>query len=521
MESHFHEQTADCARRGFLKRAGALGIALGGVSRAPGESAAAEESGVPGELVLNYHLMHPGGPSAPGDPNAAFCLDGVYHLHYILRHPFRGKTSFCFVHVSSPDMLHWKWHKTRLQPSFTGHGMFSGTGFLTREGKPAAIYHGQGSGRNQIAIARDHTLEEWEKPYPVEPMTNGRPAQVPHWDPDCFLIDGTFYAISGGQKPALMKSRDLKAWSYVGDFLAHNLPDVAIGEDVSCGNFFRLGRKWMMLCISHSFGCRYYLGDWDARGERFVPTSHARMNWRREDQSIHSAVYRDFFAPESVLTPDGRRVMWAWCTTLNPLIDSRTVQALPRELSLGADGGLRIRPLRELESLRGEVVRLSDLEVRPPASNTQGGVAIQRLAALEGEALEIRIVVARAEAERKRFGFQLFAGEKHEGLPVLFQPETGSLRLGGTEAPFSVAALPRGEDVELRIFIDKYLVEVFANGRQAMIAAHMDYRGGSGLNGYSFGDPTKIRSVEIWKLKAANQGFLEAQQSRIWEPDVA
>jgi sucrose-6-phosphate hydrolase SacC (GH32 family) len=36
------------------------------------------------KLALHYHLMHPGGDSAPGDPNAVFYLDGTYHLHYIL-----------------------------------------------------------------------------------------------------------------------------------------------------------------------------------------------------------------------------------------------------------------------------------------------------------------------------------------------------------------------------------------------------------------------------------------------------
>ncbi|HWB95462.1 MAG TPA: glycoside hydrolase family 32 protein [Bryobacteraceae bacterium] len=471
---------------------------------------------------MNYHLMHPGGPSAPGDPNAAFYLDGRYHLHYILRHPFQGKNSFCFVHVSSPDMLHWTWHKTRLQPSFTGHGMFSGTGFMTKEGKPAVIYHGQGSGRNQIAIAKDNRLEEWERPYPVNPLAaNGQPAQIPHWDPDCFLIGSTYYAFSGGTKPALMKSADLKHWTYVGPFLHHDLSDVVIGEDISCGNFFRLGSKWMLLCISHSLGCRYYLGDWDARTEQFFPASHGRMNWRRDDQPLHAVVYRDFFAPESVLTPDGRRVMWAWCATLNEQIDLRSLQSLPRELSLAADGTLHIRPLRELETLRYDSVTLSGMQVSPPPSNTQGGTATRRLADLGGDSLEIRIVVPRAEAERKRFGFLLFGGEKFEGLPILIKPENRTLRLGATEAPFAVADLPQGEDVELRIFIDKYLVEVFANGRQAMIAAYMDYQHKTALNAYSFGDPTMIQSVEIWKLKPANQGFFEARKSRIWEPDIA
>ena len=107
------------------------------------------------QTPLHYHLMHPGGPSLPGDPNAAFYVDGVYHLHYILAHPWRGNESFSFVHVTSPDMLHWTWHPTTLQPAFTGHGMFSGTGFVTHDGQPAIIYHGQGSRRNQIVLATD------------------------------------------------------------------------------------------------------------------------------------------------------------------------------------------------------------------------------------------------------------------------------------------------------------------------------------------------------------------------------
>ena len=282
------------------------------------------------DLILNYHLMHPGGDSAPGDPNAAHYLDGTYHLHYILRHPWKDvqgndKQSYSFVHVTSPDMLHWTWQTTKLQPSFTGHGMFSGTGFLTKEGMPAAIYHGQASGRNQIAVAKDNDLSAWEKPYAVEPKNaDGTEPEMYHWDPDCFLIGDTYYAISGGPNPPLIKSTDLTNWTYVGDFLKHEMPDAVIGEDISCPNFFPLGDKWMLLCISHPLGCRYYLGDWDAKAEQFVPESHGRMNWRRPHQSIYKTIYRDFFAPESVLTPDGRRVMWAWLTTLDEAINERS-----------------------------------------------------------------------------------------------------------------------------------------------------------------------------------------------------
>ncbi|MHC4425902.1 MAG: glycoside hydrolase family 32 protein [Planctomycetota bacterium] len=474
---------------------------------------------VPEEFILNYHLMHPGGDSAPGDPNPAFCLDGTYHLHYILRHQAKGGRSFSFVHVTSPDMLRWTWRTTKLKPSATGHGMFSGTGFITKEGKPAAIYHGQNSGRNQIAIAKDRNISAWEKPYPVEVRTaDGKEPQMRHWDPDCFLIGDTYYAISGGQEPPIFQSTDLKHWTYIGPFLRHELPDVALGEDISCPNFFPIGDKWMLLCISHPHGCRYYLGDWDAEAEQFVPETHARMNWPHEGQDLDRGMsLRDFFAPESVLTPDGRRVMWAWLATLHDSLNKKTIQSLPRELSLGDDGSLRIRPLRELETLRYDPIVMKDFSVTLEA-RMNGGVKTQRLTELNSNALEIRITVDRKEAARKRFGFRLFTGKDAKGLPIVFQPAGGTLRVGTTEAPFSVADLPQGEDVELRIFIDKYLVEVFANDRQAMVAADMNWRAARGFDVCTFGASTVIKKVEIWKLKPTNEGLLKARESGIWQP---
>jgi sucrose-6-phosphate hydrolase SacC (GH32 family) len=480
-------------------------------------------------MTLNYHLMHPGGDSTPGDPNAAFYLDGIYHLHYILKHPWKDNYSFSFVHVTSPDMLHWTWQPTKLQPSFTGHGMFSGTGFTTKEGRPAVIYHGQASGRNQIVIAKDRLLSAWERPYPVDVTTSGGgTAMINHWDPDCFLVGDTYYAISGGKQPPVFKSKDLKTWTLIGDFLHHELSDTVIGEDISCPNFFKLGGRWMLLCISHPLGCRYYIGDWDAEAEQFVPQKHGRMNWRRDEQPVYGLLQRtDFFAPESVLTPDGRRVMWAWLTTVghDGALLKKTVQSLPRELSLPADGILRIKPLRELESLRFAPVILRDVALTHPITGYRDqvppptGPALQLIADLDGDAWEIRIVVSREQAERKLFGFVLFADTDGHGLPIVLRPETGTLRVGTTEAPLAVAGLPEGEDVELRIFVDKYLVEVFANDRQALLAANLDYVGKPGFAAFTVGAPTTIKSVEIWRLRPTNQGFLDAQANPIWEPE--
>ena len=475
-----------------------------------------DQETVPEDQVLHYHLMHPGGESAPGDPNAAFYLDGVYHLHYIFRHPWRGGHSFSFAHVTSPDMLHWTWQPTQLQPAFTGHGMFSGTGFLTKEGRPAIIYHGQGSGRNHIVLAQDRQLSAWERPYPVEPRTaDGQEAAIHHWDPDCFLIGESYYAISGGQNPPLLRSEDLKHWVLVGDFLRHEPPDVVVGEDISCGNFFPLGEKWMLLCISHPLGCRYYLGEWDEKAQQFVPQRHGRMNWRRSEQRIHPPAYVDFFAPESVQTPDGRRVMWAWLAGINEEIGRRTIQSLPRELSLAPDGNLLIRPLRELESLRHDPIALDEIVVssRQPG----GGDLGQPLLELEEEAMEVRIVIDREEALRRRFGLEISTGEPGDALPIFLCPETARIHVGTAEAPFAVADLPEGEDLSLRLFLDRYLVEVFAGDRQALVAAQRNVPSPRTLRAYAFGGPLRIRKVEAWKLHSCNQGLWEARQNRVWE----
>jgi sucrose-6-phosphate hydrolase SacC (GH32 family) len=272
----------------------------------------------------------------------------------------------------------------------------------------------------------------------------------------------------------------------------------------------------MLLCISHPLGCRYYLGDWDAAAEQFVPQTHGRMNWRRDDQRLDD-VWRDFFAPESVRTADGRRIMWAWLATVHPRLGGKTLQSLPRELRLGDDGTLRIRPARELEALRGEPITLRDVAVAlPPRHN--GGSATTRITDLPGDAAEVRIVIDRKQAARKRFGFRLFAGEGREGLPIVVKPETGTIRVGATDAPFAVADLADDEDVVLRLFVDKYLVEVFASDRQAVVAAHMDWRSARGLHAYTFGAPTTIKQVDVWPLRPANQGFREAQKNRVWQP---
>jgi len=134
--------------------------------------------------------------------------------------------------------------------------------------------------------------------------------------------------------------------------------------------------------------------------------------------------------------------------------------------------------------------------------------------------MELRLTIDREQAERKLFGVVLFAESGEKGLPIVLRPDTGTLRVGTIEAPFSVTDLPEGEDLVLRVFIDKYVVEVFANDRQAIYATHCGGSGQTGLLGFSVGGPIHLKQLEMWRLKPTNQGFRDAQHTRTWEPDT-
>jgi len=426
------------------------------------------------EHWLTYHLAHPGpGVGFPGDPNCAFFYKGRYHLHYI----YRNRHGFAFAHVSSTDMVHWKWHPTVLVGPKTGHGMFSGTGFFTKEGKPAIIYHGQGSGRNHIAYALDDDLNKWTMPEPVMPTDDsGKTPKMRHWDPDCWLNGDTFYALSGGGNPQLLKSKDLKKWKYLGDVLHKDFPTnlgVKKGEDISCANMFKIGNKWMLLCISHRLGCRYYLGDF--KDEKYLPDFHAMMNWNGWD----------FFAPESLLTKDGRRVMWAWCKL--PGVQSG-IQSLPRELSLPKDGVLRIKPLRELESLRYDEKTIKGTTFKAGANFVLKGIS--------GDTIELAVTIKPTDA--KKYGVTIFCDKDGKGFPIAIDPGRKALTMGRIAPPFKLA---KGEDLKFRIFLDKSMVEVFVNDRQAAVYMVKHDKANVGVSLFSEGGQI-LANVKAWKMKS-------------------
>ena len=441
-----------------------------------------------------YHFVTPEGSCMPFDPNGALYWKGRYHLFYI----FQDQRGHNWGHVSSTDLFHWRHHPTGLVD-----GMFSGNCFVNKEGRPTMCYHQVGQG-NAMAVALDDDLNEWQKldTNPITPKTKpGDPFHDKYrsWDPYGWLEGDTYYAIFGGNRPAIAKSTSLGGeWKYVGDLMANSVPGVSINEDVSCADLFQLGNKRMLLCISHTLGCRYYLGEW--KGEQLHPTFHEKMSW----------VDNSFFAPESLLDGQGRRIMWAWIFD-SPGFKMRTdsgwsgTMSLPRVLALGEDGLLRMNPPVEIESLRHNGRKKTDLQVKADSDLPLEGVG--------GQSLELNLTMTAPGA--RQFGVKVCCSPDGEEQTVVYydalekklkvDTTKSSLAEGAKTVEAGPFSLNAEEPLKLRVFVDKSVVEVFANGRQAVMRRIYPFRSDSlGVRLFSAGGPAHVPALESWEMAPSN-----------------
>ena len=82
-------------------------------------------------------------------------------------------------------------------------------------------------------------------------------------------------------------------------------------------------------------------------------------------------------------------------------------------------------------------------------------------------------------------------------MSISVDPKRESLMVGNIEAPL---ALRPEEDLPLRVFVDKNLVEVFANDRQAAVFAHKHIRELPNLRLFATGGDVTVVSASVWNV---------------------
>ncbi len=452
-----------------------------------------------------YHFTSPTGQECmPFDPNGAIFFNGRYHLGYIYQHTGQHY----WGHVSSTDLINWQIHPPMLAPG-PESGIFSGNAFVDKHGRAVLSYHGLGNadtgvpGGNCLAIAADDDLIVFNK-LAANPVMHD-----PGWDPHTWLEGDTYYSISGsnpgrGSVAALYTSSDdtLAAWELVGPLMSREMPDVYPDEDISCPDLFQLGDQHILLCISHIRGARYYVGRFENR--QFHPEQHYRMNWPGGT----------FFAPETLQDSKGRRIMWAW------VLGSPSTISLPRVLSLGETGALRIEPVEELQALRANHQSLSTFDLPAntdvlaegisgdckelvvtidPRQATECGVKV-RCSPNRAEETVITYVPARKVLRIEMGNSSLDQSLLPRTYAMTFMLPAGAENpvVDAQEAPFE---LQPGELLRLQIYLDHSIMEVFANGRQCITQRLWPTRADStGVALFARGGTANMQSLEAWDM---------------------
>jgi beta-fructofuranosidase len=179
------------------------------------------------------------------------------------------------------------------------------------------------------------------------------------------------------------------------------------------------------------------------------------------------------------------------------------ILSLPREVTLGSDGGVRQRPARELDALRGERTLQSKGQVTAGSPCELGAT---------GRSFDLTARLQRSADGGAAAGLRLVTSpDGSEYLDIIPDPATGEVVVDRTHASREPRAkggswrIPRtlepGESVELRIVVDRSIAEIFLGTGEALTLRF--YPLGEEpwhLQARTAGEGTAAFEVQAWQL---------------------
>jgi beta-fructofuranosidase len=459
-------------------------------------------------LRPQFHLL----PAANwmNDPNGPIFFDGRYHMFYQYD-PFGAFWgSMHWGHATSPDMVHWKHQAIAIAPTLDGNdrdGVFSGGIVLDHE-TPTAIYTGvqQPSSPSQatlrdgthtwkevqcLAVSRDG-MRSWQKdPHPIIPSPPPGIAVTGFRDP-CVWREGYEWKMALGSGVAgkggtvlLYRSSDLHRWTYLHPLIegtpgtAKVANPVDSGEMWECPDFFPLGRRHVLL-ISTMGKVFWKVGTY--RHDRFTPEKEGTVD------------FGSYYAARTMLDRDGGRILWGWIPETRPEKEYREagwagVMSLPRVLTLGSNGDLRMAPSPAIEALRGKGEHVGDIDPEALAG-ASSALRIRDLAA----DLQISFISdgsAPLELQLRSEKDDLFAVVSYNAT------DTGrELSINDTHAAF---AAPAGQPVRLRLLLDGSVLELFAN--DSVVLTARVYKVPQGPLRIVVRPNSRVTNIDLWPMK--------------------
>ena len=426
------------------------------------------------------------------DPNGPIFHKGFYHLFYQL-HPFSDESGPKYWgHVRSRDLAKWEPLPIALWPSREAGEteIWSGCCAINGLGQPMCFYTSIGPDKpafdhaDQWAAIGDDDLIQWVKA-PANPVlsdaSNGA-RKIYDWrDPFIFQDRKKTFLVTGGH---LAKERQaavniyeaenpgLTQWKHRGVLFQH--PDAG-APTVECPNFFKLGKHWVLF-VSPYGQVQYFVGDFDAATCRFQARTRGLLDYGSS-----------FYAPNTMQVPDGRRLVWGWLNGFPGGHGWNGCLSLPRELSLSRDGQLRQNPAPQLGQLRGKPVAWRNLRLEGSG---------QTLMLPRTNTLEITAELDLGTAKSLDLALQS-AGPGTPSVTLSF--DGSQFKVLDSTAPLPLAKGARR--LNLRIFMDRSVLEVFANETVCITKtlAPLDARGTLEIRAH--GGSATARRVQAWPIQ--------------------
>lgn len=455
------------------------------------------------------------------DPNGFSYFGGKYHMFYQY-HPYDSHWGpMHWGHAVSDDLLRWEYLPAALAPDeiYDRDGCFSGSAITLPDGRHLLMYTGvqeekQRNGESNciqtqcLAVGDGLDYEKYENNPVLD--TKDLPegcSRSDFRDPKMWRKkDGTYCCVAGN-RPAdgsgqilLFTSKDGFSWSFK-KVLAENKN--RFGKMWECPDFFELDGKGVLLTspqdmLPHGFeyhngnGTLCLIGSYEEDTDSFT---------EEYDQAIDYGI--DFYAPQTVLTPDGRRIMIGWmqnwdtCNLHAPERPWLGQMSLPRELSV-KNGRLYQTPVRELDALRQGRVEYKNVSVSGVISleGVRGRRVDMELAIRpkEGAGIFQKFAVRFAQNENYQTSLSF---RPHEGVLKVDRKFSGSRRaiIHQRRCLVHDANAKKGE-LKLRVILDRFSVEAFVNdGEQVMTATFYTDQAAEGISFFADG----VANIDVVK----------------------
>lgn len=463
-----------------------------------------------------YHYVNP--EAAHSDPNGLCFWRGRWQLFYQAFPPEDPRPHW--GHAVSRDLIHWRDLPYCIYPN-PEEKCYSGA-TLVEDDRVIAHYHGTEVG-NMVALSSDPLLLNWKKVADKAVIPIEMPAGV-HWpprifDPCIWKKGGVYYALSGGTKPEgpagkpvranyLLRSKDLEHWEYLHPFVEDDQYSL-VGDDGACPYFWPIGHKHMLLFFSHMSGGQYLLGDYDKSRDKFVVTHGAKFtHGPRQPSAVH--------APSA--TPDGEDIIVIFnMNTGKPTKGWGHIMTLPRRLKLSGEEQILVEPAGDIESLRGAHHRIESMTIpanRETILDGVGGGAIELAAEIDSKdatMFELNVLRSPGREEFTRIAFYRERGYRGEyrttpkasviAIDSAYSSTAADVRARIPE----IAQFPMApeEHLKLRVFVDRSVVEVFANGVQCLsVRVYPEREESVGVSVRSQGSDCELRLLDVWQMNS-------------------